>query len=116
MKVKKLRAINNSMRGAILPNYREIITEKTPEKTLLKTLKKKAGRNNSGKITVRHRGGGFRKKYRIIDFKRNKKDIFGMVKTIEYDPNRNTLISLVVYPDGVKRYILTPKGLTTRKF
>ncbi len=87
------------------------ITKKTPEKSLVVTAKKNAGRNNQGKITVRHQGGGAKRKYRIIDFKRNKFDIPGTVASIEYDPNRTANIALINYRDGEKRYILAPKGL-----
>jgi large subunit ribosomal protein L2 len=88
------------------------ITKSTPEKSLLVSLQKNAGRNNQGKITVRHRGGGNRKKYRVIDFKRNKDGIPAKVVGIEYDPNRTANIALIVYADGVKTYILAPAGLT----
>ncbi|MDD3999937.1 MAG: 50S ribosomal protein L2 [Bacilli bacterium] len=91
-------------------SYDEITTN-TPEKSLLEPLKKKGGRNNLGKITVRHQGGGNKRKYRIIDFKRNKDGIVGRVATIEYDPNRSAFIALINYADGEKRYILAPKGL-----
>ena len=111
MAVKKLRPLTNSRRNTILMNYRQITTTQKPEKSLLKNLAKHAGRNNTGKITLRHRGGGSRHKYRIIDFKRNLLNLEGTVKTVEYDPNRNALISLVFYPNGIKRYILTPKNL-----
>ena len=87
------------------------ITAKTPEKSLVVSLKKNAGRNNQGKITVRHRGGGSRRKYRIIDFKRRKDGIPATVKTIEYDPNRTANIALICYADGEKAYILAPEGL-----
>ena len=89
----------------------EEITKTTPEKSLVKTVKKNAGRNNQGKITVRHQGGGVKRKYRIIDFKRNKFDIPGTVASIEYDPNRTANIALIHYLDGEKRYIIAPKGL-----
>lgn len=89
----------------------EEITSTTPEKSLLVTLNKKGGRNNQGKITVRHHGGGVKRKYRIIDFKRNKRDIPGRVATIEYDPNRTANIALINYLDGEKRYIIAPKDL-----
>jgi large subunit ribosomal protein L2 len=82
-----------------------------PEKSLLKPLKKRAGRNSYGRITVRHRGGGNRRKYRIIDFKRDKADIEAVVQTLEYDPNRSAHIALLLYADGEKRYILAPAGL-----
>lgn len=87
------------------------ITKTTPEKSLTFTLKKNSGRNNSGKITVRHQGGGVKKKYRIIDFKRNKLNVPGKVASIEYDPNRSANIALINYADGEKRYILAPQGL-----
>ena len=88
------------------------ITKSTPEKSLLVTRKKNAGRNNQGRITVRHQGGGVKRKYRIIDFKRNKLDIPGKVASIEYDPNRTANIALINYIDGEKRYILAPKGIS----
>ena len=89
----------------------EEITKKTPEKSLIEYLKKNAGRNNQGKITVRHQGGGNKIKYRIIDFKREKRDIPAKVAAIEYDPNRTAFIALLNYADGEKRYILAPLGL-----
>ena len=89
----------------------EEITTSTPEKSLLVTLGKNGGRNNQGKITVRHHGGGVKRKYRIIDFKRNKRDIEGRVATIEYDPNRSANIALINYVDGEKRYIIAPKDI-----
>jgi len=89
----------------------EEITTSTPEKSLLTTLKKNSGRNNQGKITVRHQGGGVKRKYRIIDFKRNKLNVPGSVATIEYDPNRTANIALINYADGEKRYIIAPKDL-----
>ena len=90
----------------------EEITTSTPEKTLTVTMKKNGGRNNQGKITVRHQGGGVKRRYRIIDFKRNKLNVPGTVATIEYDPNRTANIALINYADGEKRYIIAPKGLT----
>ena len=87
------------------------ITKTTPEKNLVVTVKKNSGRNNQGKITVRHRGGGVKRKYRIIDFKRNKLDVPGTVSSIEYDPNRTANIALISYKDGEKRYIIAPNGL-----
>ena len=89
----------------------EEITTSTPEKSLTVTMKKNGGRNNQGKITVRHQGGGVKRKYRIIDFKRNKVNVPGTVASIEYDPNRTANIALVSYADGEKRYIIAPKGL-----
>ena len=89
----------------------EEITKSTPEKSLLTTIKKNSGSNNQGKITVRHQGGGVKRKYRIIDFKRNKLEVPGTVASIEYDPNRTANIALINYADGEKRYIIAPKGL-----
>ena len=89
----------------------EVLTTSTPEKSLLVTIKKNSGRNNQGKITVRHQGGGVKRKYRIIDFKRNKLNVPGKVASIEYDPNRTANIALINYADGEKRYIIAPKGL-----
>jgi len=89
----------------------EEITASTPEKSLLAPLKKKGGRNNNGRITVRHQGGGHKRRYRIIDFSRNKQEIPAKVASVEYDPNRSARISLLHYADGEKRYILTPFGL-----
>jgi large subunit ribosomal protein L2 len=89
----------------------EELTRVKPEKSLLAPLKKKSGRNNQGRVTVRHRGGGHKRRYRIIDFKRNKHGVPGTVKSIEYDPNRSARIALVVYADGEKRYILAPLGV-----
>ncbi|MFC1919651.1 50S ribosomal protein L2 [Chloroflexota bacterium] len=89
----------------------EKLTKKKPEKSLLVPLKKKAGRNNQGKITVRHRGGGAKRMLRLIDFKRNKVGVPGEVIAIEYDPNRSARIALILYPDGEKRYIIAPVGL-----
>ena len=110
MGVKKLKPTTASRRNMTVNSYEEITTNK-PEKSLVYGLRKSGGRNAQGKITVRHKGGGNKRKYRIIDFKRNKDDIAGLVKTIEYDPNRSTFISLIAYADGEKRYILTPNGL-----
>ena len=98
-------------RNAALPSFSEI-TRRKPEKSLLRPLKKHAGRNSSNRITVRHRGGGSKRHYRIIDFKRDKDGIPGTVVSIEYDPNRTARIALVNYADGEKRYILAPLGLT----
>ena len=110
MGIKKYNPTTPGMRGMTVSTFEEI-TASTPEKSLTKTLKKHAGRNQRGKITVRHRGGGYRPKYRIIDFKRSKDDIPAKVATIEYDPNRSANIALVVYADGEKRYIIAPNGL-----
>jgi large subunit ribosomal protein L2 len=110
MAVKKFNPITPSRRQMTMPTFEEI-TSQEPEKSLLVALKSKAGRNAQGKITVRHRGGGVKRKYRIIDFKRNKDEVSAKVATIEYDPNRSAYIALVVYTDGEKRYILAPAGL-----
>ncbi|MET1031658.1 50S ribosomal protein L2 [Domibacillus tundrae] len=110
MAIKKYKPTTNGRRNMTTLDYAEITTS-TPEKSLLEPLKKKGGRNNQGKITVRHRGGGHKRQYRIIDFKRDKDGIPGRVATIEYDPNRSANIALVNYVDGEKRYILAPKNL-----
>ena len=110
MAIKKFRPTTPGQRNkSTLVN--EEITKSTPEKSLVVTLNKKAGRNNQGKITVRHQGGGVKRKYRIIDFKRNKFDVEGVVASIEYDPNRSANIALINYLDGEKRYIIAAKGL-----
>ena len=110
MAVRKYKPTSNGRRNMSVLVFDEITTD-TPEKSLLAPKKKNGGRNNTGKITVRHQGGGAKQKYRIIDFKRNKDNIPATVKTIEYDPNRSANIALVFYADGEKRYILAPKGL-----
>ncbi len=110
MAVKTFKAMTNGTRG-MSKLVNDEITKTTPEKSLTVTLTKKGGRNNQGKITVRHRGGGAKRKYRIIDFKRNKDGIIGTVASIEYDPNRTSNIALISYADGEKRYIIAPKGL-----
>ena len=110
MGIKKYNPTSPGLRGMTVSTFEEITTDK-PEKSLTVTLKKHAGRNSRGKITVRHRGGGTRPKYRIIDFKRNKDNIPGKVSTIEYDPNRTANIALITYADGEKRYIIAPSGL-----
>ena len=110
MGVKRYRPITPSRRELTSLDFAEI-TKKTPEKSLVVHLKKHSGRNVHGKITVRHRGGGAKKKYRIIDFKRNKDGIVAVVNAIEYDPNRTANIALLFYADGDKRYILAPNGL-----
>ena len=111
MAIKKYNPTTPGLRGMTVSTFEEI-TSTTPEKSLTVTLKKHSGRNSRGKITVRHRGGGYRPKYRIIDFKRNKDNIPATVATIEYDPNRSANIALLNYADGEKRYIIAPKGLT----
>ncbi len=111
MAVKRVKNRSSGKRQTIMIDYKSVLTTSTPEKTLLVTLKKNSGRNNQGKITVRHQGGREKRKYRIIDFKRNKDGKIGTIKTIEYDPNRTSFISLVNYEDGEKRYIIAPKGI-----
>lgn len=111
MGIKKFNPYTPSRRHMTSSDFKEITTQ-TPEKSLLVSLNKNAGRNNQGKITVRHQGGGSRRKYRIIDFKRKKDGIPAVVKTIEYDPNRTANIALICYADGEKAYILAPNGLT----
>ena len=110
MAIKVYKAITNGRRNMTSLDFAEITTNK-PEKSLLAPLPKKAGRNNQGKITVRHHGGGHKKQYRIIDFKRNKDNVPAKVATIEYDPNRSANIALLHYVDGEKRYIIAPKEL-----
>ena len=110
MAIKKFKPITNGTRNmSTLVN--EEITSSTPEKSLLRKAKSNAGRNNQGKITVRHRGGGVKRKYRVIDFKRNKDGVIGTVTSIEYDPNRSANIALITYADGEKRYIIAPLNL-----
>ena len=110
MGIKRYKPTSPARRGMTVSTFEEITTNK-PERSLLESQKHTAGRNASGKITVRHIGGGNKTKYRIIDFKRNKDGIPATVKTIEYDPNRTANIALVCYADGEKRYILAPVGL-----
>ena len=110
MGMKHFKAYTPSRRNMTVSDFAEI-TKKTPEKSLLATKKKNAGRNSYGRITVRHQGGGNRQKYRIIDFKRNKDDMFAEVIGIEYDPNRSSNIALIKYEDGTLSYILAPQGL-----
>ena len=110
MATRKINPTSPGQRGMVKSDYQDITTT-TPEKSLLMKIAKTSGRNNTGRITCRHKGGGVKQSYRIIDFKREKFGIPATVKTIEYDPNRNVRISLVYYADGEKRYILTPEGL-----
>ncbi len=110
MAIKKYKPTSNGRRNMTTSDFAEITTDK-PEKSLLSPLKRKGGRNNTGRITVRHQGGGHKRQYRIIDFQRRKDGIPGRVATIEYDPNRSANIALINYLDGEKRYILAPKGL-----
>ena len=111
MGIKHYKPTTPSRRGMTVSTFEEI-TKKTPEKSLTTVKKKKAGRNSYGRITVRHQGGGARQKYRIIDFKRKKDDMFATVIGIEYDPNRSSNIALIQYEDGEKAYILAPIGIT----
>jgi len=111
MGIRYLKPTTPGSRFATRSDFSEL-TVSSPEKKLTKALRKKGGRNNSGKITMRRRGGGHKRRYRIIDFKRNKLDVEGRVMTIEYDPNRSANISLISYMDGEKRYILHPSGLS----
>ena len=110
MAIKTFNPTTPSRRNMTVLNYQGLSKVK-PEKSLLEKVKKTAGRNSYGRITVRHIGGGNKKKYRIIDFKRQKLDVFAEVKTLEYDPNRSANIALIQYEDGEKAYILAPEGL-----
>ncbi len=110
MAIKKFRPVTPSQRFRTVPAFDEI-TSAIPEKSLLRPLKKSGGRNNKGRMTTRHRGGGHKRHYRIIDFKRDKRDIPARVASIEYDPNRSARVALLFYADGEKRYILAPDGL-----
>ena len=110
MAIKKYKPTTPGRRGMTGLTFEEI-TKSTPERSLIENLNKKGGRNNTGRITTRHHGGGHKQQYRVIDFKRNKDGIKATVKAIEYDPNRNANIALLFYVDGEKRYILAPKGL-----
>ncbi|WP_257351175.1 50S ribosomal protein L2 [Pseudalkalibacillus decolorationis] len=110
MAIKKFKPTTNGRRNMTASDFSELTTDQ-PEKSLLAPLSKKAGRNNQGRITTRHQGGGHKRKYRIIDFKRDKDGIPGRVATIEYDPNRSANIALIHYADGEKRYILATKGM-----
>ncbi|MHC5141129.1 MAG: 50S ribosomal protein L2 [Planctomycetota bacterium] len=111
MAIRVYKPTSNGRRNMTVIDYKAVLTTDKPEKTLCKRIKKNGGRNNHGKVTVRFRGGGARRIYRTIDFKRTKDDMVATVKTIEYDPNRNCFISLVEYADGEKRYILAPDGI-----
>ncbi|MDW0116751.1 50S ribosomal protein L2 [Sporosarcina thermotolerans] len=110
MAIKKFKPTSNGRRNMTSSDFSEITTDK-PEKSLLEPVKRKGGRNNQGRMTVRHQGGGHKRQYRVIDFQRRKDGIPGRVATIEYDPNRSANIALINYADGEKRYILAPKGL-----
>ena len=115
MPLKNLRPITPGTRNAVRPSFEEI-TSKQPERSLLSPLRKSGGRNNRGKITTRSRGGGARRMYRMVDFKRRKEGVPGRVVAIEYDPNRSTRIALIYYVDGEKSYILAPIGLEVGSF
>jgi large subunit ribosomal protein L2 len=110
MSVRKLKPVTPAQRFRVVNGF-DLITTDSPQKSLLSSKNRTGGRNNSGKMTVRHRGGGHKKRYRIIDFKRNKFDLVAEVKTIEYDPNRSAFIALIEYLDGEKRYIVAQSGL-----
>ncbi len=110
MAIKTYKPVNNSRRGMTVTDYSGL-SKVAPEKSLLEPVKKTAGRNSYGRITVRHHGGGNRRKFRVIDFKRNKLGMNATVMTLEYDPNRSAFIALVQYEDGEKRYIIAPDGL-----
>lgn len=110
MAIKKYKPTSPGRRGMSVSGF-DSITTSTPEKGLLAPKKRKSGRNNAGRITTRHMGGGHKRRYRIVDFKRDKVDIPGNVKTVEYDPNRTARICLIVYADGEKRYIIAPEGI-----
>ena len=110
MAIRVYNAYTPGTRNKVVSDFSEI-TKIKPEKALTKTIHREKGRNNQGKITIRHRGGGHKRRYRLIDFKRNKHDISGIVKSIEYDPNRSARIALICYKDGDKKYILHPESL-----
>jgi large subunit ribosomal protein L2 len=110
MAVKKFKPISPGTRFRVGNSYEELTTS-TPEKSLLEPIKKSGGRNADGKMTMRHKGGGHKRRYRVIDWKRDKENVVGTVKTIEYDPNRTAYIALIEYSDGEKRYIIAPQGL-----
>ena len=110
MSVRKLKPITPGQRFRIVNEYSEVTTSK-PEKSLLKPMKKSGGRNNQGRMTMRYKGGGHKRRYRIIDFKRDKYDVVGEVTSIEYDPNRSAFIALINYSDNEKRYIIAQKGM-----
>ncbi|HOY97070.1 MAG TPA: 50S ribosomal protein L2 [Catalimonadaceae bacterium] len=110
MGLKKLKPVTPGMRFRVMPDFAEITTSK-PEKSLVTEIKRSGGRNNKGKMTMRYIGGGHKKAYRIIDFKRDKHDIPGKIVSVEYDPNRTSRIALVQYVDGEKRYMVAPHGL-----
>jgi large subunit ribosomal protein L2 len=111
MGIRKYKPTSAGRRGASVSDFRELTADSKPVKSLLRPLRKKGGRNNQGKITARHRGGGHKRQYRVIDFARGKDGVSGRVAAIQYDPNRSARIALIHYVDGEKRYILAPDGL-----
>ncbi len=111
MAIKKYKPTTPGQRYKEISDFDELTAGVKPEKSLLKPMKKSGGRNNTGKMTMRYMGGGHKKRYRLIDFKRDKDNVEGTVKSIEYDPNRSAWIALVVYTDGEKRYIIAPEGI-----
>ena len=110
MAVRKFKPVTPGQRRKVISTFEEI-TKGTPEKSLIKPMKRSGGRNSSGRMTMRYMGGGHKKRYRVIDFQRDKDGMPAMVKSIEYDPNRSARIALVVYEDGEKKYIIAPNGL-----
>lgn len=110
MPVKKFKPVTPGQRTKLLPTFEEV-SKNAPEKSLIRPLKRTGGRNNQGRMTMRYMGGGHKKRYRLIDFRRDKDNMNAVVKSVEYDPNRSAYIALVVYEDGEKRYILAPNGL-----
>ncbi|MEX0602028.1 MAG: 50S ribosomal protein L2, partial [Bacteroidota bacterium] len=114
MAIRKLRPMTPATRFYSISTFEEV-TKTEPEKSLIRPLKKSGGRNNLGRITSRHRGGGHKRRYRLVDFRREKKGVPAKVSAIEYDPNRSARIALLAYADGEKRYILAPEGLKVGK-
>lgn len=111
MGIREYKPVTAGRRGASVSDFADLTKGASPEKSLMRPLRKKGGRNNQGRITVRHRGGGHKRAYRLIDFKRTKDGVPAVVESIQYDPNRSARIALLVYADGEKRYILAPDGL-----
>ena len=111
MSIRQLKPYTSTTRSQSYVNYGEFLTRSSPYKSLLRAQSQKAGRNNTGRITVRHQGGGNKTKYRVIDFKRVRKNIEGVIKTVEYDPNRSAFISLIQYVDGDRRYVISCLGV-----
>ncbi len=111
MGIRRYKPVTPGRRGATVSDFADLTPDAKPEKKLLRPKRRKGGRNNQGKITVRHRGGGHKKRYRLIDFRRNKDGVPAVVNSVQYDPNRSARIALLHYVDGEKRYILAPEGL-----